>query len=113
MADQRFPKAHRLRRRTDFERVYKAGRPFQDKYFKLFVLANEGNTPRLGLTVGKPLGKAAVRNRIKRILRECFRTHKQILGSQDIVVLPKPPVLELDNAELRERFLESLRGLLG
>ncbi len=111
MADQSFPKANRLRLKTDFARVYKAGRPFQDRYFKIFVLANDQGTPRLGLVVGKSLGKAAARNRIKRILRECFRTHKQLLGNLDLVIFPKPSALELSNKELYESFQKSLQAL--
>lgn len=65
----------------------------------------------MGLVVDKSLGKAAVRNRIKRILRECFRTHKQLLGDLDLVVLPKPSALELSNKELYESFQKSLRAL--
>lgn len=111
MADQSFPKANRLRLRKDFERVYKEGSLFQDRYFKILVLANDRGVPRLGLVVGKALGKATARNRIKRILRECFRTHKQLLDGLDLMVLPKPAVLTLSNQELCESFRKSLQAL--
>ena len=111
MADQGFPKANRLRLRSDFERVYKCGKLIQNQHFKIFVLANNCDTPRLGLVVGKSLGKAHVRNRIKRILREGFRRQKQLLGDLDLVVFIKPSAAELSNQELYEGFQKSLQEL--
>jgi len=111
MADERFLKANRLRLKADFERVYGAGRLFQDQYFKIFVRVNDYKGPRLGLVVGKSLGKATVRNRIKRILRESFRRHKQLLSDLDLVVFVKPSALELSNEELYESFQKSVQAL--
>lgn len=75
------------------------------------MLANDLKIPRLGLVVGKSLGKATTRNRIKRILREIFRMHKQLLRDLDLVVLVKPSALELNTQELSECFRQRLQAL--
>lgn len=58
----------------------------------LFVLPREGNGSgvRIGLTVGRKVGNAVTRNRVKRVLREFFRLHQASIDSPvDIVIVPK------------------------
>lgn len=71
----------------------------------LFVLPRENNDSgiRVGLTVGKKVGNAVARNRVKRVLREFFRLHQyQFDCPADIVVVPKrtldPKQLDLAKA---------------
>ena len=57
--------------------------------------------PRIGLTVGKVLGKAVERNRIKRRLRECVRRHAGKLAFPvDVILHPRRSVLEMEPATL-------------
>jgi len=109
--DASFPKENRISLRRDFERIYQEGKLFQDEYFRIFALKNAQGVPRLGLVVSKKLGGAAARNRIKRILREGFRKHKEYLPNMDLVVQPRRKLVELKNQEIQERFLESLSAM--
>jgi ribonuclease P protein component len=71
-----FPRRVRLLKHADFERVYKQGRRHFAAHITVFYLARpEGEGWRVGFTVGRVLGNAVVRNRMKRQLREAVRLH--------------------------------------
>jgi len=75
-ADQRFPKSRRLRRRSEFQKVYKQGVRAAGPLFSVFLLPRAEQAPgRVGLTVSRKVGKAVVRNRVKRWFREAIRQH--------------------------------------
>ena len=88
------PKERRLAKRRDFLRVYETGRKFFARYSVLFVAANGLPFSRLGITATKKLGKANVRNRLKRWTREVYRRQREPLGLDnrpaDFVVNVKP-----------------------
>ncbi|HEX8173228.1 MAG TPA: ribonuclease P protein component [Thermoanaerobaculia bacterium] len=88
------PKERRLAKRREFLRVYETGRKQFSRYAVLFVAANALPYSRIGITATKKLGKAHVRNRLKRWTREVYRRQREPLGidarSLDIVVNVKP-----------------------
>jgi len=92
-----FPRNARLLKHSDFERVYKQGRRQFSPHMTIFYLANsEGNT-RIGFTVGRALGGAVERNRIRRRLREAVRLRRSTVQQPlDIVINPKKSVLALE-----------------
>jgi len=98
----RFTGSMRLLRHADFERVYKKGRRHFAAHMTVFYLAREqGGGLRIGLTVGKVLGGAVERNRMKRRLREALRLHwPGVRVSADVVINPKKSVLKIEFAEL-------------
>jgi ribonuclease P protein component len=98
----RFTGSMRLLRHADFERVYKQGRRHFAAHMTVFYLPRErGDGLRVGFTVGRVLGGAVERNRIKRRLRESVRLRwPGVRISVDVVVNPKKSVLKLEFAEL-------------
>jgi ribonuclease P protein component len=107
-----FPRAARLLKHSDFERVYKQGRRHFSSHMTVFYLrravdalpavlptALQINDPRVGFTVGRVLGGAVERNRIKRRLREAVRRRRGVLqGAVDVVINPKKSILTLEFA---------------
>ena len=81
----------RLRERADFVAVQGSGRKLHGKH--VLAMARRRSPPdlagRLGLTVTKKIGNAAVRNRIKRLVREWLRLHGWVPTGWDIVVVAK------------------------
>jgi len=97
----------RLRKHADYQRVYKASRKQFSKQMTYFVAVRPADspytelTPRIGLTVGKVMGKAVDRNRIKRRMREAVRHNISALeGPIDVVLHPRRSVIDLDFAAL-------------
>lgn len=70
-----FPKRLRLRKRRQFLAVQRRGRRLGTEHFLVFARPNGGGPTRLGITVSKKVGKAVLRNRVKRLVREAFRRH--------------------------------------
>ena len=85
----RFSRDYRLRRSTEFDRVFK-GAELRVREGPLRVLArtNAGSdTPRLGMVIAKRFANRAVdRNRVKRRIRESFRAHRSTLPACDVIV---------------------------
>jgi ribonuclease P protein component len=85
-----FPKSARLLVRRDFLFLQKRGRRRHCPHFVVLTAPAQQPWPRLGVTVSRRFGKAVVRNRMKRMLREFFRRYQvDIVPAQDIVIIPK------------------------
>ena len=102
----RFTSSMRLLRHSDFERVYKKGRRHFAAHMTVFYLLREqGEGLRIGFTVGRVLGGAVERNRMKRRLRESVRLRwPEARLPVDVVVNPKKSVLKLEFAELENEI---------
>jgi ribonuclease P protein component len=88
------PRERRLAKRGEFLRVYETGRNLFSRYVVLFFASNALAHSRLGITATKKLGKANVRNRLKRWTREVYRRERGPLRlderRMDFVVNVKP-----------------------
>ena len=88
------PKEKRLAKRREFLRVYEQGQKVFSRYAVLFYAANDLPHSRIGITATKKLGKANIRNRLKRWTREVYRRQRAPLHldrqSLDFVVNVKP-----------------------
>lgn len=74
-----FRKDSRLKSKKSFQFVYAKGRAVADSLAVFYLLPDQGEDLRIGLAVGKRLGCAVTRNRIKRLMREVFRLHRSEL----------------------------------
>ena len=106
-----FPRAARLLKHSDFDRVYKQGRRHFSSHMTVFYLRQAEGGARIGFTVGRALGGAVERNRIKRRLREAVRQRRSVLqgaGAVDVVINPKKSVLTLEFSVLLEEVGRAL-----
>ena len=99
---KRFARSSRLLRHADFDQVYRQGKRHFAAHITVFYLSrSEGTGFRIGFTVGKALGGAVDRNRMKRRLREAVRLHMpQPASAVDVVINPKKSMLKMEFSEL-------------
>jgi ribonuclease P protein component len=109
----------RLRKHADYQRVYASSRKQFSKQMSFFyslrpaegpdgkVRRSDTDGPRIGLTVGKVMGKAVDRNRIKRRLRECIRRNAGLITAPvDVILHPRKIVLDLEFAKLEREVTQ-------
>jgi len=77
------PKAFLLRKKSEYEKVYLHGKRVHGEHFSLILLPNNMAYNRLGISIHGQLTGAAKRNRIKRIIREFFRLHRDFLQEKN------------------------------
>jgi ribonuclease P protein component len=88
-------------RSKDFRKVYDEGVRFSNPYFAAFCLSGEQEGPRVGFTLPRAIGKAVVRNRIRRRFREAVRHHLDRLNPQwSIVINPRRKAYDAPMTEL-------------
>ncbi len=104
-----FPKSVRLLERRDFLFLQQKGRKRHSQHFLVATAPALGQYSRLGITTSRRFGNAIVRNRMKRLLREFFRTHKAlIIPACDIVVIPRAGADQLTLAQVSEELGKAL-----
>ena len=85
-----FPSRLRLKKPIQFKAVFDLPTRSTDKYFTVLARKNALDFPRLGLAIAKKnIKKSTDRNKIKRMIRESFRTEQHLLGAIDFVVLTR------------------------
>lgn len=105
------PRCERLLRRRDFLGAYALGAKVHTPFFVLYLVENNREVSRLGMTVSRRIGKAAVRNRIKRRLREVYRLNKSLLPVPcDLVFNVKRAASAASWRELEASFREAVKS---
>ena len=115
MAERARRKRRRLSRSGEFERVYREGRSYASRHLVIYCFprSDRDGDPRLGLSVGRKLGGAVERNRIKRLLREAFWARADDLDDgYDFVIVARPPMGELAREGGEPALEEALAGVL-
>ena len=106
------PKAARLRRRREFVEVQQRGRRVYSGEVLVLALESGAARPRIGITVSSKVGNAVERNRVKRWVREAWRSARGGLPPVDLVVIARPAAKAM-GLEGARRALEAAGRALG
>ena len=112
------PRRRRLSRSGDFDRVYREGSSRGNRFLVLYRFDRSGSDdgpPRLGISVGRRIGKAVLRNKVKRAIRTAFwELAEGLTPGDDYVIVARPGaegLLERDGAKgLRDSLAELLNS---
>lgn len=96
-----------IKRNHEFQRLYHRGKSAASPYLALYCRKQRGPGNRLGLTVGKKVGGAVTRNRVRRRLREIYRLHEgELRRGYDMVVVARVKAAYADYPRLERSFLQ-------
>ena len=83
-------KEYRVKKSQDLDNIIRKKQSFANRQFVIYYQENKLDHMRLGISVSKKLGKAHERNRLKRYVRESFKTRKDFLKNYDIIIIVRP-----------------------
>ena len=95
-----------LKKHKDFQHVYKKGSSYANKYLVMYVLENQTEGNRLGISVSKKVGNSVVRHRLTRLIRESYRLNEaEFENSLDIVVVARPQAKDRTYQEIESALM--------
>jgi ribonuclease P protein component len=111
---ERLRDRERLRRRADFLKCYRTGRRRHGSLAILYFVPNQLGHPRIGITASRKVGKAVVRQRLKRRIKEVYRRWqgRGTLPAMDLVVHLKQGAGDAAFADFRAELLRLFSGLI-
>lgn len=103
-------KKYRVRKNSEFKRIYQDSRSFAAKNMILFVLQREDRELKVGFSVSKKIGKAHTRNRAKRQMREVVRTNfAHLKEGHEVIFLARKPISLASYKEIKQDMVNLLK----
>ena len=100
-----------LKKTKDFQNVYRRGKSYANRYLVMYVLSNQTEGNRLGISVSKKVGNSVIRHHLTRLIRESYRLHEDMFNSGlDIVVVARSTAKDISYHEVESALLH-LGGL--
>ncbi|WP_090240409.1 ribonuclease P protein component [Lentibacillus halodurans] len=103
-------KRYRIKDNTEFQHVFKNGKSFANRQLVLYYIERPDQQHfRIGLSVGKKIGNAVIRNRIKRYLRQAFQELEgKIKPSSDIIIIARNPTKQMNFHQVKKSLIHLL-----
>ena len=100
-----------LKKNSDFQKVYRQGKSYANRYLVMYVLENHTEGNRLGISVSKKVGNSVIRHHLTRLIRESYRLHEDMFNNGlDIVVIARSTARDISDHETESALLH-LGGL--
>lgn len=83
-------KKYIIKDKNEFNEIIHNGKILKNKFFIIYIMKAEENNPKFGFAVGKKIGNAAARNKLKRQLRDIVRKNLALFSSnKKYIIMPK------------------------
>ena len=100
-----------LKKNRDFQKVYRLGKSYANKYLVMYILENHTERNRIGISVSKKVGNSVIRHHLTRLIREGYRLQEDMFNSGlDIVVIARSTARDISYHETESALLH-LGGL--
>jgi len=106
-------KAYRVKKNKEFQAIIKSGKSFANREFVIYYIEKQDQTHfRVGISVGRKLGKAVQRNRLKRLIREAFRElESRISPNVDMIIIARKNSIDLPYDRVKNSIVHLLKRL--
>ena len=102
--------AMRLKKNTEFKKVYAKGSSMANRYLVLFIMQNGQTFNRVGFSASKKVGKSVVRNRVRRLMKESFRSVEgKLEPGYDLVFIARVNSKEASYIEIERAMIHLLK----
>ena len=99
-----------LKKNSDFQKVYRQGKSYANRYLVMYVLENHTEGNRLGISVSKKVGNSIIRHRVTRVIREIMRLHwEDVHQGYDIVIVARKSARESEYKKFESAILHLLK----
>ena len=99
-----------LKKYGDFQRVYKKGQSYANKYLVMYILKQDTQKNRIGISVSKKVGNSVVRHRLTRLIRESYRLNEsEFVSGLDMIVIARPGAKGRNFFEIESALLHLCR----
>lgn len=100
-----------LRRKEDFNRIYKKGKSVGDRYVVIFCMKNGLDFNRVSFLASKKVGNSVHRNRARRLMREAYRQISAVPSGYDLIIIARNTMNGRKCADVKKSIEAAIRRL--
>ena len=95
-----------LKKNKDFQTVYRQGKSYANKYLVLYIMENQTEKNRIGISVSKKGGNSVVRHHLTRLIRESYRLQEECFQrGYDLVVIARQSAKDVTYKEMESALI--------
>lgn len=95
-----------LKKNKDFQKVYKKGKSYANKYLVIYIMENQTEKNRIGISVSKKVGNSVVRHHLTRLIRESYRLQEECFQrGYDLVVIARQSAKDVTYKEMESALI--------